>query len=208
MPLGTEVGLGPGDIVLDGDPAPPIKGTAPPLFGPCLFWPIGWMDHQDATWYEGRPEPGAYCIRWGPSFLPPQKKGAQQPPSLGPCLLWPNSRPSQLLLSTCLFLFAADVTVTFYSCLSLYLCMHTRQQHKLFIMLCDQCGSVVVKCGRWLSVVEVWVGVCGWACWSPYRQVLAWRCPYSVVTLARWSAWPSPRRCFLLLSMRSVLSVM
>ena len=23
MPLGTEVGLGPGDIVLDGDPAPP-----------------------------------------------------------------------------------------------------------------------------------------------------------------------------------------
>jgi len=26
MPVGTEVGLGPGDIVLDGDPAPPIKG--------------------------------------------------------------------------------------------------------------------------------------------------------------------------------------
>jgi len=25
MPLGTEVGLGPGDIVLDGDPAPPRK---------------------------------------------------------------------------------------------------------------------------------------------------------------------------------------
>jgi len=23
MPLGTEVGLGPGDVVLDGDPAPP-----------------------------------------------------------------------------------------------------------------------------------------------------------------------------------------
>jgi len=27
MPLGTEVGLGPRDIVLDGDPAPPRKGT-------------------------------------------------------------------------------------------------------------------------------------------------------------------------------------
>ena len=26
MPLGTEVGLGPGNIVLDGDPAPPEKG--------------------------------------------------------------------------------------------------------------------------------------------------------------------------------------
>jgi len=33
MPLGTEVGLGPGDIVLDADPAPPrLKGTAPNLW--------------------------------------------------------------------------------------------------------------------------------------------------------------------------------
>ena len=33
MPLGMEVGLGPGDFVLDGDPAPPSKkGTAPPNF--------------------------------------------------------------------------------------------------------------------------------------------------------------------------------
>ena len=31
MPLGTEVGLGPDDIVLDGDPAPPPpKGAEPP----------------------------------------------------------------------------------------------------------------------------------------------------------------------------------
>jgi len=30
MPLGIEVGLGPGDFVLDGDPAlPPKKGTMP-----------------------------------------------------------------------------------------------------------------------------------------------------------------------------------
>jgi len=29
MPLGREVGLSPGHIVLDGDPAPPQKGTAP-----------------------------------------------------------------------------------------------------------------------------------------------------------------------------------
>jgi len=38
MPLGKEVGLGPGDIVLDGDPVPPTeRGTvARPLFGPCL----------------------------------------------------------------------------------------------------------------------------------------------------------------------------
>ena len=33
MPLGMEVGLGPGDFVLDGDPAPPpLKGAEPPKF--------------------------------------------------------------------------------------------------------------------------------------------------------------------------------
>jgi len=30
MPLGTEVGLGPGHIVLDGDPAPPPEKGAQP----------------------------------------------------------------------------------------------------------------------------------------------------------------------------------
>ena len=39
MPLGTKVGLGPGHIVLHGDPASPKRGTAPPIFGPWLFWP-------------------------------------------------------------------------------------------------------------------------------------------------------------------------
>jgi len=47
MPLdtvGTEVGLGPGDIVLDRNPAPlPTERgvAAPPLFGICLLWPNG-----------------------------------------------------------------------------------------------------------------------------------------------------------------------
>jgi len=50
MKLGTQVGLGSGHIVLDGDPAPPPqKGTEPPIFGPYLLWPNGWMD-QGATW--------------------------------------------------------------------------------------------------------------------------------------------------------------
>jgi len=31
MSLGTEVGLGPGDIVLDGEPAPPSKKGLPPF---------------------------------------------------------------------------------------------------------------------------------------------------------------------------------
>ena len=34
----------------------PKKGAEPPIFGPCLLWPNGWMD-QDATWYGGRPQP-------------------------------------------------------------------------------------------------------------------------------------------------------
>jgi len=39
MPLGTEIGLGPGHIMLYGDPATPLrKGHSPrPIFGPCLF---------------------------------------------------------------------------------------------------------------------------------------------------------------------------
>ena len=49
MPLGMEVGISPGDFVLDGDPAlSPKNGAEPPIFGPCLLWPNGWMDH-DAT---------------------------------------------------------------------------------------------------------------------------------------------------------------
>jgi len=40
MNLGKEVGLGPGDIVLDGHPAPLPKGAQPfPIFRPFLLWP-------------------------------------------------------------------------------------------------------------------------------------------------------------------------
>ena len=45
MKLGVQVGLGPGHIVLDEDPAPPTpKGHSPAIFGPYLLWPNGWMD--------------------------------------------------------------------------------------------------------------------------------------------------------------------
>jgi len=55
MPLGTEVDLSPGDIVLDGDPA------RPPILAHVL-WPNGCMD-QDGTWYGGRPRPLPHCVR-------------------------------------------------------------------------------------------------------------------------------------------------
>jgi len=40
-PLGTDVDIGAGHIVLDGFPALRERGTAPPppLLGPCLLWP-------------------------------------------------------------------------------------------------------------------------------------------------------------------------
>jgi len=77
MALGMDVGLGPEDIVLDGDPsaAPlPKRGAEPssPIFGPCLLWPNGWMD-QDGTWHGGGPWSRPHCARWGPSPL--SKKG-------------------------------------------------------------------------------------------------------------------------------------
>jgi len=40
MPLGTEEGLSPGNIVLDADPAPPLPktgGTAAPTFWPMTI---------------------------------------------------------------------------------------------------------------------------------------------------------------------------
>jgi len=52
MKLGMQLGLSPGHIVLDEDPTPPPpkeKRAEPPIFGPYLLWPNGWMD-QDATW--------------------------------------------------------------------------------------------------------------------------------------------------------------
>ena len=39
MPLGTEVDIGTGHIVLEGFLALRERGTAPPLLGPCLLWP-------------------------------------------------------------------------------------------------------------------------------------------------------------------------
>ena len=38
MPFGTELGLDPGDFVLDGDPAPlPKNGAEPPNFRPMFI---------------------------------------------------------------------------------------------------------------------------------------------------------------------------
>jgi len=56
--LGMEVGLSPGDFVLDGDPAsPPQKGgeASSPIFGRFLLWPNGWTPEQGmGRWVMGQ----------------------------------------------------------------------------------------------------------------------------------------------------------
>jgi len=85
MAVGTEVGLGPGHIVLDGDPAPlPIKGVTAPQFSAHVYC------GQTAGWIK----------------MPLGTKVG-----LGPCHTAPlfsahvycgRGRSSQLLLSSCL----------------------------------------------------------------------------------------------------------
>ena len=66
MSLGTKLGLGPGDFVLDGDPAPSPKGS--PNFRPIFIGPNGWMD-QNSTRHGSRPQPRRLCVTWGPSII-------------------------------------------------------------------------------------------------------------------------------------------
>jgi len=84
MSLGTEVGLGPDDIVLDGEPAPPPQkgNSAPSQFSNRLLWPNSWM-HQGGTWHGGGPWFRPHC-----ASLP--KKAAEPAPIFGPFLLLPN----------------------------------------------------------------------------------------------------------------------
>jgi len=49
MKLGTQLGLGPGHIVLDGDPAPLPQTGTPPIFSPYLLRPNGCID-QNVIW--------------------------------------------------------------------------------------------------------------------------------------------------------------
>jgi len=96
VPLGTEVGLGPGDIVLDGDPDPLRKWHRSPHFSAHVYC------GQTAGWIRiplGREVCiGPGDVRREPSS--PTERGTAAPLTFLPTLLW-HSRPIQLLLSTC-----------------------------------------------------------------------------------------------------------
>jgi len=76
MPLGMEVGLRPGDFVLDGDPAPlPTKEAEPsPQFSAHLYCgqTAGWI--KMALGMEVGLWSTAHCVVWGHSS-PPEKRG-------------------------------------------------------------------------------------------------------------------------------------
>jgi len=106
----TQVGLGAGHIVLNGDIGPlPQKDTAPQFSAHiCCGQMALWI--KMALGQGGRPRPKRHCLRLGTSCPLPQKWGRprlrrhcvrwepsspspkrrQSTPILGPCLLWPN----------------------------------------------------------------------------------------------------------------------
>ena len=87
MPLCTMVGLGPGNIVFDADPAPPQGAQPPPKFRPCLCGQTTrWIKVPLGT--KVGLGPGHIVLRGDPA--PPPPKGGTVPPIFGLCLLWPN----------------------------------------------------------------------------------------------------------------------
>jgi len=85
MKLGTQVCLGPGDIVLDRDPAPP-KGHSPQLSAHiCCSQMAAWI--KMPLGMDVSLGPGDFVVDGDPAPLPQEGGGAPQ--IFGTCLLWP-----------------------------------------------------------------------------------------------------------------------
>ena len=100
MKLGTEVGLGPGQIVLDGDPAPlPQKGSTAPQFLAHVYCgqTAGWIKMPVDT----KVGLGHGTLLDGDPALP--GKGHSSPPLYSPCLA------TVAYLSCCQALVMADI---------------------------------------------------------------------------------------------------
>jgi len=90
MPLGMDVGLSPGDFVLDGDPVPPEKGgRAPPQFSAHDYCgqTAGWIKMPLGT--KVSLSPGDSVLDGDPVSV--ATKGVEPPPQFSAySLLWPN----------------------------------------------------------------------------------------------------------------------
>ena len=90
MVLGMEVGLSPGDlVVLDGDPAPLLKGGgAPPQISANFYCGQTAGCITMALGMEVGLSPGDFVFDGDPA--PAQKGGIAPSPIFGPYILWPN----------------------------------------------------------------------------------------------------------------------
>jgi len=88
MPLGTDVGLSPGDFVLDGDPVPsPKRGRSPQISahvycGQTVEWIKMALDMEVSL------SPADIALDGDPAHSP--KRGRSPVPIFSPFLLWPN----------------------------------------------------------------------------------------------------------------------
>jgi len=88
MKLGMQVGLGPGHIVLGGDPAaPPPKGTGPAQFSAhvCYGQMAAWI--KMSLGMEVGLGPGDFMLDGDPA-LPSPKRGSEPAQIFGPCLVF------------------------------------------------------------------------------------------------------------------------
>ena len=71
MPLAMEVGLSPGDFVLDGmgTQSTVHKKGRSPQFSSHVYCgrTAPWIKMPDAAWHRGRRRPTRHCVTWGPS---------------------------------------------------------------------------------------------------------------------------------------------
>jgi len=66
MSLGMEVGLSPGNFVVDGTKPPlPKKGRSTQFSAHIYCGQMAAYMDQDITWYGGRPQPTRHCVRRG-----------------------------------------------------------------------------------------------------------------------------------------------
>jgi len=87
MPLGMELGLSPGDFVLDGDPAPPQKGGGAHKFSAHVYFgqTAGWI--KMALGMEVGLSPGDFVLDGDPA---PSQKGGRAPSPIFGKFLCPN----------------------------------------------------------------------------------------------------------------------
>ena len=98
MPLGMEVGVSPGDFVLDGDPAsPPLKGHNPQFLSNVRFGQTTrWMKTPLGT--EVDLGPGHIVLDGVPAL---RERGTAAAPIFSAYVCCGHGRQSQLLLSSC-----------------------------------------------------------------------------------------------------------